>query len=444
MPGFHTWEHLGRPSTSVRSGPGSWGGATTRLAAFGCMRAVALCPASSRLQESDDHLHCHCASWPHKGHNDATCNRKVFAFAHRIFAFAHRRPNLIVGLFVDAHRIGFALLLGVAGCGVQRSAEPRDLPSGEPIGAYDTDSKADSASGAPDDGDDDPGSSGLPDPIFDVGTPDGDDAGSGCRAVDFLFVIDNSGSMSPHQRNLVDNFPAFIGGIEATLEDVDSFHVGVVTSDDYEYNPPGCDTIGGLVTRTGGNHSSDKESGPFAEGRNFMTEADPIEDLFADVAMVGTSGDHRERPMEALLRAVDGSLSGPDQCNEGFLRDEALLVAVIITDEADGPGDPEHEFHGYPISPGTPSDWFESVVDAKGGHPENAVVLSLVHYEGGPCPPPNGFADPAFFDGQNMVDFADEFGDNGFRAGICSDYAAAFSQAVSVVAAACDNFVPAG
>jgi hypothetical protein len=176
-----------------------------------------------------------------------------------------------------------------------------------------------------------------------------------------------------------------------------------------------------------------------------MTEADDLPSKFACAAQVGTEGDHQERPMEAMLRAIDDSHTNEaNNCNEGFLRDDALLVVVVITDEADGPGDPEYVDHDYPISPGTPADWYDAVVEAKGGHPENAVVVSLVHYFGGHCPPPSAFADPAFFDGQNMVDFATYFEANGFARGICSDYGPVFNEAVDIVENACNNFVPAG
>jgi hypothetical protein len=335
------------------------------------------------------------------------------------------------------------LLLSIpSACGQYRTGEPRTPPQQIPSG--DTDGgKADTAS--PTGADDNAASTGEMDPIFDVGSmPDSAGQTGGCQAVDFLFVVDDSGSMSDNQRNLIENFPIFIEGIQSTLGEVDSMHVGVVTSDDYVDNGSGCNTIGDLVIRTGGEDSSAASCGPYAEGHNYMTEADDLPEAFACAAMVGTEGSFQERPMEAMLRAIDGSDAGPGQCNEGFLRDDALLVVVIITDEADGPGDPEHDEHDYPVSPGGPADWYDAVVAAKGGHPENAVVVSLVHYFGGACPPPNAFTDPAFFDGQNMVDFATYFEDNGFVRGICSDYGPVFDKAVDVVANACDNFIPAG
>jgi hypothetical protein len=289
----------------------------------------------------------------------------------------------------------------------------------------------------------DTGNDGPPPPItFDVGNiPDGGEAQRGCRAVDFLFVIDNSGSMYTMQQNLVDNFPTFIDGIQSTLTDVDSFHVGVVTSDAYAPNANGCDELGGLVVETGGSQSSADTCGPYAEGNNFMTEADDLASSFACAAQVGTSGNNYELTMEAMERAIDGSLAGPNQCNFGFVRDNALLVVVIITDEADGPDDPDGISNPGGTSSGDPMSWYQTVVAAKADRPENAAILSLVNYEGSAECAPYGDTD----DGKNIVEFTQMFGENGFVGGICeADYGPIFTQAVGVVETACENFVPPG
>ncbi|MEB0161126.1 hypothetical protein, partial [Pseudomonas sp. AH2 (2023)] len=76
-------------------------------------------------------------------------------------------------------------------------------------------------------------------------------------------------------------------------------------------------------------------------------------------------------------------------CNEGFLRDDALLVVVVITDEWDGPGDPE-DMGGQrdpPTSLGTPQSWHDAVVAAKNGLGQNVAALAITNYKDGPCPP---------------------------------------------------------
>ncbi|MCA9682620.1 MAG: hypothetical protein KC457_10525, partial [Myxococcales bacterium] len=61
---------------------------------------------------------------------------------------------------------------------------------------------------------------------------DGGEA-KGCKAIDFLFVIDNSGSMGDNQQNLIGSFPGFIQKIQETIAEVDSYHIMVVDTDEY-------------------------------------------------------------------------------------------------------------------------------------------------------------------------------------------------------------------
>ena len=285
--------------------------------------------------------------------------------------------------------------------------------------------------------DDDDGGEGDPSgSLFDVGGPPstGGDASppeKGCSKIDFVFIVDNSLSMEDDQANLVANFPALIQGIESTLTEVDDYHVGVVATDAYGWNAPSCRVMGGLVTQTGGDASSNQVCGPFAEGHNYMTEQDDLAQAFACAAQLGVGGFGAEAPMDALGAVVRGDSAGPGGCNEGFLRDDALLVAVVITDEWDGPGDPE-----ILTSQGTPQDWYDRVVAAK-HFPENAAVVTLVNYAGGPCPP----SEPVY-DGQRLVEFTNFFGPTGFVGGICDAFGPTFEQAVGLIDEACSNFQP--
>jgi hypothetical protein len=239
--------------------------------------------------------------------------------------------------------------------------------------------------------------------------------------------------MGDDQANLAAEFPDFITGIQATLENVDEYQVGVVSTDDYPYNIGGCNVLGGLVSKTGGQQSSNMTCGPYAEGYNFMTEQDDLASAFACAARVGVEGDPYERPMNAMEAAVRKDHGGPGECNEGFIRDDALLVIVIITDEWDGPNDPE----GLGSS-GDAMSWYNTVVTAKAGIPENVVVLAL-HHIPGMCDPPE-----IYFNGQHIISFVTLFGPNGFLGCITGDFGAIFGEATGIIQEACDNFVPPG
>ena len=257
----------------------------------------------------------------------------------------------------------------------------------------------------------------APPVFFDLGVlPDSPPYETACGKVDFLFVVDNSGSMSSSQANLVANWPAFINGIQDSLEGVDSYHVGVVTTDTYSQNIPGCQQLSSLVVQ-----SNAGVCGPYAEGFNFMTEEDDLPTAFTCAASVGTVGSASERPMQAMVEAVTGVEADPGECNEGFMREDALLVITIITDEPDV------------ASLGTEMEWFDDVVAAKGGFAENIVVLSLINTPGGICS--GGTA-------TRIANFTTMFGINGFMADICiPDFAPAFQEAIAVIDIACENFM---
>jgi len=252
-----------------------------------------------------------------------------------------------------------------------------------------------------------------------------------CTAVDFLFVIDDSESMEGHQQSLRASFEPFIAGIESSLDDVDNFHVGVVTSDAYRGNPEPCKQLGALVTSTLPPQGSlTRECGPFAEGQRYMTEQDDLAEAFDCTADVGIRGTRDEQPMAAMRRAISPSVGWWRECNAGFIREDSLLVEVIITDESDGeriPGDPRE--------PATPDDWFRTVIDVKGIE-SNAVVVSLLNGVTPECP----VVDPAF-DGTNIADFTHMF-THGFVGSICEpDYGEIFAHAVDEIDEACTEYV---
>lgn len=256
----------------------------------------------------------------------------------------------------------------------------------------------------------------------------------GCRAVDFLFVIDDSASMDTAQSRLIESFPKFAEGILAALGSVESHHVGVITSDAYAFNAPGCQTLGSLVTQTGGLHSSKADCGPFSEGHRFMDEFDDLAPRFACAAKVGTEGDNEERMLESAIAAVSPALGAQGACNEGFIRDEAILVLVLVSNEddpgrCDGPG-------GFcDGSDGDPPDWYQAFADLKGGDADDVVVLSLVRgAPGNACDEAVG----AEKDGARIMEFTDMFEGNGLVGDLCAeDFGEFFDDAIGLIDSVC-------
>ncbi|MBW2524284.1 MAG: hypothetical protein JRI23_08925 [Deltaproteobacteria bacterium] len=266
----------------------------------------------------------------------------------------------------------------------------------------------------------------------------------GCAKVDFLFVVDNSPSMSARQDALIASFPGFMGAIEGTLQGTDH-HIMVVDTDDAINCPDhycaadvcstyacqtvfdSCDsTIGAGVIRPAGAHASNMLC-PVAGGHRYMVEGQPdLADTFSCLARVGTSGQTVERPIDSLRAAVSVPLNDPSGCNAGFLRDDAILVVTFISD------DPNYE------DADTPADWYDDLVQAKGGNAEAIVVLGLT---------PS--FDDCFHDwsqltkGAHWSEFIALWGSRGLEASVCSpSYTQFFQQAVSIIDDTCDNFVP--
>lgn len=192
--------------------------------------------------------------------------------------------------------------------------------------------------------------------------------------VDVLLVIDNSPSMSPKQKALGSQ----IGRLMRSLQqlDIDS-QVGIVSTDIGTQTAPGvswggigvCDSYEGddgvlqsaaCSTRTTGSSEAraacstlcpDSKFVP-TDGRRYIRSAggttnvpasielDPMTGKMIDtgpekalrcMGLIGDGGCGIESPLEAIKRALDGHRRE----NDGFLRPDALLAVLIISDEDD-------------------------------------------------------------------------------------------------------------
>lgn len=122
------------------------------------------------------------------------------------------------------------------------------------------------------------------------------------RSADILFVVDNSPSMDEEQRLLGENFQAFVAVLTATYAD---FQIGITTTD-----------VGGA------------DAGVLRGG--VLTPLTPdIAAAFEEAVAVGTDGSRDEQGLWAAVLAAD-----PIR-NPGFIRDEARLNVVFVSDEDD-------------------------------------------------------------------------------------------------------------
>jgi len=254
----------------------------------------------------------------------------------------------------------------------------------------------------------------------------------GCRKVDFLFVIDNSGSMKHQQGQLLNSFPGFIEAIQASLGDtVESYHLGVVSSDAYKGNAPGCTSIGDLVSQTSGPYAAGEVCTPFAEGHRFATEKDDIAAKFPCMAQLGVGGSSIEQPVTACVQSLDLAKSGIGGCNHGFLREDAILVIVLVTD--DPPNSPDHD-DAHPQT--DTSQWYSDVIAAKNDDAGAVVVVGFVPWGDVSCVALN-------LESPNLVGFVESFGERGVLASVCEpDFGPIFAEAIDTIASTCEDFDP--
>jgi hypothetical protein len=160
------------------------------------------------------------------------------------------------------------------------------------------------------------------------------------RDIDILFVIDNSGSMNEEQVSLAANFGRFIDVLEGIEGGLPNVHIGVVTTDlgAGNYNIGGCSGNGdngslqseprGACTGPNGAFIRDLANPDGTRNRNYDGD---LAETFSCIAKLGIDGCGFEQQFESMYRALNGSNS----TNAGFLRDDAFLAVIFVTDEDD-------------------------------------------------------------------------------------------------------------
>ncbi|MEQ1505704.1 MAG: hypothetical protein ABMB14_25950 [Myxococcota bacterium] len=126
---------------------------------------------------------------------------------------------------------------------------------------------------------------------------------------DVLFVVDSSGSMEDDQQSLITAFPAFMDYF-LTLTELD-YHIGVIDTDWY--------LNAGRLRETNGMRWVDR------------TVVDPVP-MFQTLALVGILGSGDEMSQQNVWEALE---TQRDDWNAGFLREDAFLSVIVISDEDD-------------------------------------------------------------------------------------------------------------
>lgn len=150
------------------------------------------------------------------------------------------------------------------------------------------------------------------------------------RAVDILFVIDDSGSMQGHQANLAKNVKLFTQGI--TGNQILDYHIGVVTSnmDSPGWNPkPGFAYKGELWGTT-----------KYITKQTALGGAELEKNL-----QPGTNGSASEMFFTPVQAALTPPLLGG--ANAGFYRPDAYLAVIFLTDSDDQSNLSANDFYRF-------------------------------------------------------------------------------------------------
>lgn len=301
--------------------------------------------------------------------------------------------------------------------------------------------------GAGDDDDDDDVESDASDiQPSDGRTPDPDPELQQCSKMDLIFVIDDSGSMEQEQSNLAANFPTFANLLNSyTVNNGEPLDyraaittTGVSVSFSQSVNIPPLPPITlPPVPQIG-------RDGRFVQSCNmtrpWIERSDPnMASTFACAANVGISGPGLEMQLRATELAIQPGT------NPGFLREDALLGIIILTDEDDCSfrttgGIVVNSLDTCTTAPGIPAatEFVSAIDQIKGerGRWAAAVIAGRTT-----CNSNFGTA----VEGVRLKQFATAAGDNVVYGDICAgDLTGALQQALDTFQDACETFPPIG
>jgi hypothetical protein len=163
--------------------------------------------------------------------------------------------------------------------------------------------------------------------------------------LDVVFMIDNSISMGEEQDNLVKNFPRFMTELKnATKGTPLDVHIGVISSDLGSGKGSSVCPSRGFSQNGGFQHAARPAKATCPTPRGAFIVSNPqgnnfdgsIEEVFSCIARLGTDGCGFEQQLGSVRRALGGDPDVPmPPENMGFLRPDARLGVVLITDEDD-------------------------------------------------------------------------------------------------------------
>lgn len=261
-----------------------------------------------------------------------------------------------------------------------------------------------------------------------------------CQKMDLLFVIDDSASMDLEQANLAANFPQFATVLDQYMVEAGlplDYRVAITTTGrDVAYTevlPPPFSTS--LPMNETGDDGAFRQTASCGMTRRWLERTDPnAASTFACAADVGIDGPSLEMPLYASELALKDRVA--DGTNAGFLRDDALLAIVYLTDEDDC-SRRDNNFSITATAPCTTvgtQEWVDFFDDLKGDRGRWATAVIA-----GPTSCSSSFGEAAA--ATRLQQFVTQTGENAVFASICEgNLSGALTQALDTFTSACETF----
>lgn len=173
--------------------------------------------------------------------------------------------------------------------------------------------------------------------------------------IDLFFVVDNSGSMEKHQEQLAQSIP----GLTAKLESLGFDFQIAVTSTDLSANGQG---------------------GQFIGDQKVLAAGQPkLDEKLQKYILLGSQGSSQEEGLGAAKRALSSPLVNGE--NSGFLRPDAFLVILVLSNENDYSADKAQDYVDFfndlkPAVPGRDRGWMLNFIGVTGSKDENCSTFN--------------------------------------------------------------------
>jgi hypothetical protein len=151
--------------------------------------------------------------------------------------------------------------------------------------------------------------------------------------IDILFVVDNSGSMANEQANLASSFGSFI---EKFSEKDLKFQVGVISTDVFN-NANYWAATGGYSASSPYKNLPNGGPGTLLSkiGNDRIITPDSVDFIsqFQENVQLGTGASGAEAGIFSVIKFFNPTLFAEGGWNAGFIRDEAFLAVIFVSDE---------------------------------------------------------------------------------------------------------------